>query len=44
MFYVADKDKATEVMNEFIKENKFKRKIGFAIDPDSTWESVGGFY
>jgi len=44
MFYVADKGKATEVMNEFIKEDRFKRKIEFAIDPDTTWESVGGFY
>lgn len=44
MFYVADKDKATEVMNEFIKEDRFKRKIEFAIGPDATWESVSGFY
>ena len=44
MFYVADKDKATEVMNEFIEEDTFKRKIEFAIDPDETWESVSGFY
>ena len=44
MFYVSDKDKATEVMNAFIKKNTFKRKIEFAIDQDTTWESVGGFY
>jgi hypothetical protein len=44
MFYVADKSKATEVMNEFIKTDTFKRKIEFAIDLDATWESVSGFY
>jgi hypothetical protein len=44
MFYVADKVKATEVMNEFIRNDTFKRRIEFAIDPDETWENVGGFY
>lgn len=44
MFYVADKAKASEIMNAFIEANSFKRKIEFTIDPDPTWESVGGFY
>jgi len=44
MFYVSDKVKVTEIMNAFIKENQFKRKIEFAVDPDPTWESVRGFY
>jgi hypothetical protein len=44
MFYISDKDKAKEVMNEFIKTNTFKRKIEFAIDQDAKWESVEGFY
>lgn len=44
MIYVADKDKATETMNSFVKENTFNRKITFEIGPDPTWESVSGFY
>jgi hypothetical protein len=36
IFYVADKDKATEAMNEFIKNDLFKRKIEFTVDPDAT--------
>jgi hypothetical protein len=44
MYYVSDKVKATELINTFIKENKFNRKIEFTISPDSTWENVGGFY
>ncbi len=44
MFYVSDRDEATLVMNAFINENTFKRKIKFSIDPDKAWESVSGFY
>lgn len=44
MFYVSDENKAKEVINEFIKENTFKRKIEFVIDNDPNWESVGAFY
>lgn len=44
MFYVADKDKATEVMDRFIKDNTFNRKIEFAIESDSTWDTVSGLY
>jgi hypothetical protein len=44
MFYVTDKGKATEIMNEFVKKDTFKRRIEFTVDPDATWESVSGLY
>jgi hypothetical protein len=44
MFYVADKDKAIDVMNSYLVDNKFERKIKYQITFDPTWESVGGFY
>lgn len=44
MFYVADKAKATEIMNKFVEKDEFKRGIEFKIDPDATWESVSGLY
>ena len=44
MFYVSNEDQTTVLMNSFIKENKFNRKIEFAIDSDPTWESVSVFY
>jgi hypothetical protein len=44
MFFVVDKEKATLVMNEFIKQDQFKRKIEFSVNLDTEWESVSGFY
>jgi hypothetical protein len=44
IYYVADKVKATEIMNLFIEENKFQRKTTFTIESDPTWEGVSGFY
>jgi hypothetical protein len=43
MFYVSDKEKAAELLNEFVNEDRFKRKIDFNIGLDKTWESVSGF-
>lgn len=44
MFYVSDKDKATEIVRTFIETNKFNRQMDFLIDWDREWESVSGLY
>ena len=44
MFYVSDKQKASEIIAEFVKKNKFGRKIQYEIKEDKNWESVSGFY
>jgi hypothetical protein len=43
MFYVSDKDNAVKLIGEFVKEDRFKRKINYNIGLDKTWESVSGF-
>lgn len=44
MIYGADRQKLSEIMNRFIRENTFGRNITFQIDLDDNWESVSGFY
>jgi|GEM_PF-5642480 len=44
MLYVSDKQRASEIMTDFIKANKFKRKITYEIDLDKEWESIDGLY
>ena len=43
MFYVSDKDYADKLIGEFVKEDRFKRKVNYNIGPDKTWESISGF-
>jgi len=44
MFYVSDKQKASEIIAEFVKKNKFGRKIQYEINEDKNWESTSGLY
>jgi hypothetical protein len=44
MFYVSDKDKATSLMNDFIRDNTFGRKINFEITSDPMWQTVEGLF
>lgn len=44
MFYVRDKQRASETMDNFIKANRFKRTIKYEINRDENWESVSGLY
>lgn len=44
MMYSADKQKSIEVLENFISQNKFDRKITYEVQEDQTWEGVGGFY
>jgi hypothetical protein len=43
MIYVSDNIKSSEIMDEFINEDKFKRKIEYKIGLDNKWECVSGF-
>ena len=42
MIYVTDKEKAIELMDKFIAQDSFKRKIEYSIDKDESWTSVSG--
>ena len=42
MFYVSDRDLAAKLMDEYIKESKYDRKIEYDIRLDKNWESVSG--
>jgi hypothetical protein len=44
MIYGADRKQLSEIMNSFVRENAFGRKITFQIDDDDNWEIVSGFY
>ena len=44
MIYVSDKEKSMSLMNDFIKENTFKRNMEFSIDKDENWGNVEGLY
>ena len=43
MIYISEKSTASKLINKFIAEDKFKRKIEYSIVSDKKWESVGGF-
>lgn len=42
MIYVSDKEKTTELMNNFIAQDLFKRKVEYSINKDESWTSVSG--
>lgn len=44
MFYVDDEQKATDIMDGFIKTDQFKKKITYEVNLDKEWVSVEGFY
>ena len=42
MMYVSDKERTAELMDKFIAQDFFKRKIKYSIDRDESWTSVSG--
>jgi|WetSurMetagenome_2_1015567.scaffolds.fasta_scaffold17451_2 hypothetical protein len=42
IFYVSDRDLASTLMDVYIGENKYDRKIEYDIRLDKNWESVSG--